>query len=430
MGKLRAPFPIPTTTTTPYVSHPQQNVDRPQNAQLVDDSNALHHLTTPSTQQMCLPPPPYFVPYDQNSMSPCMNQPPLGGYPMNSVIGEQRSVSIIPHYQPQCFPQSSREDKEMREAFMAKIARHKRKLARQRKGNYAPDEGPSLVPDETIRGQIYQKEEIDLVFYAPDGKVLKEIFTKKLRSSDVGSVGRIVIPKRESEEMLPSLSDKDGIYISVKDLHYADLQWTFRFKYWSNNKSYRMYVLENTGNFVNQHNLRVGDYMTLFQDEFKNLYVLAKKEEHPEEHDHSSSSSNMEGLQADGAPNSSYTELQAPDSSAQNSSYIEGLQATDGAQNSSYIEGLQADGAHNSNDIEGLQADGAQNSSYIEGLQADDGAQNCSYNMDTPSYANQATDEEEQASLALLLNEFGQYGEGEAAANNILTICNGGGSSA
>lgn len=85
--------------------------------------------------------------------------------------------------------------------------------------------------------------------------------------------------QREAEENLPSLSDKEGIQVVMRDA-FSEQFWTLKFKwvpytlafvfssfglslklllddkssvfwllrYWSNNKS-RMYVLENTGRF-------------------------------------------------------------------------------------------------------------------------------------------------------------------------------------
>ncbi|TXG47426.1 hypothetical protein EZV62_026720 [Acer yangbiense] len=108
---------------------------------------------------------------------------------------------------------------------------------------------------------------------------LRVLLKKQLKNSDVGNLGRIVLPKREVEENLPSLSDKEGIKIVMRDV-YSDQVWTLKFKYWCNNRS-RMYVLENTGDFVKQNRLESGDSLTLYEDESMNFYFSIEKVEKP-----------------------------------------------------------------------------------------------------------------------------------------------------
>ncbi|MQL76577.1 hypothetical protein Taro_008972 [Colocasia esculenta] len=74
---------------------------------------------------------------------------------------------------------------------------------------------------------------------------LRYVLHKELKNSDVTSLGRIVLPKRESEIYLPFLAVKEGIQLTVKDMFSPDA-WRMRYRFWPNNKS-RMYVLENTG---------------------------------------------------------------------------------------------------------------------------------------------------------------------------------------
>ncbi|KAK0578280.1 hypothetical protein LWI29_007896 [Acer saccharum] len=108
---------------------------------------------------------------------------------------------------------------------------------------------------------------------------LRVLLKKQLKNSDVGNLGRIVLPKREVEENLPSLSDKEGIKIVMRDV-YSDQVWTLKFKYWCNNRS-RMYVLENTGDFVKQNGLESGDSLTFYEDESMNFYFSIEKVEKP-----------------------------------------------------------------------------------------------------------------------------------------------------
>ncbi|CAJ1936508.1 unnamed protein product [Sphenostylis stenocarpa] len=167
----------------------------------------------------------------------------------------------------------------------SKVARDKRKQVRQKSKSVvamAP-----LVPTKGIkRGQfvpgggsneniIANQDSSTNVFSTPDGKNLEEVLTKQLKNSDVTILGRIVLPKREAEAKLPPLTDKEGKDIMLMDV-YSGVSWTLRYKYWSNNRS-RMYVLENAGEFVNHYGLQMGDFITIYVDEEKNLYVWARK---------------------------------------------------------------------------------------------------------------------------------------------------------
>ncbi|KAL5839514.1 hypothetical protein ACOSQ4_012122 [Xanthoceras sorbifolium] len=167
-----------------------------------------------------------------------------------------------------------------------KIARIKRKLARQKalslqkNASGSSSVAASSTQADTRRLVMYGGHNLDLFnFCTPDNKRLRVLLKKQLKNSDVGSLGRIVLPKREAEENLPSLSDKEGIQIVMRDV-FSDQLWTLKFKYWSNNKS-RMYVLENTGDFVKQNGMEIGDSLTLYEDESRNFYFSIEKVEKP-----------------------------------------------------------------------------------------------------------------------------------------------------
>ncbi|KAL4201324.1 hypothetical protein AMTRI_Chr02g258140 [Amborella trichopoda] len=108
-----------------------------------------------------------------------------------------------------------------------------------------------------------------------ENKRLKFVLQKELRNSDVSSLGRIVLPKRDAEAHLPYLTVKEGIQFKVTDLVSAN-EWHMRYRYWPNNKS-RMYVLENTGEFVKVHDLRCGDFVILYQDENNETFIYPRK---------------------------------------------------------------------------------------------------------------------------------------------------------
>ncbi|KAJ7563063.1 hypothetical protein O6H91_03G095300 [Diphasiastrum complanatum] len=79
---------------------------------------------------------------------------------------------------------------------------------------------------------------------------LRLFLRKELKPSDVGSLGRIVLPKRESESYLPNLMSSEGVPISMEDTM-SSQTWNFRYRFWPNNKS-RIYLLENTGIVLSQ----------------------------------------------------------------------------------------------------------------------------------------------------------------------------------
>ncbi|KAK9010878.1 hypothetical protein V6N11_043745 [Hibiscus sabdariffa] len=91
-----------------------------------------------------------------------------------------------------------------------------------------------------------------------DPKRLRFLFQKELKNSD-----------RAAEAHLPALESKEGIPITMGDL---DGLHVWSFKFWPNNNS-RMYVLENTGEFVSTHGLQLGDFIMVYQDSQNLNYV-------------------------------------------------------------------------------------------------------------------------------------------------------------
>lgn len=101
---------------------------------------------------------------------------------------------------------------------------------------------------------------------------LRFLLQKELRHSDVSSLGRIVLPKKAAETYLPKLNIKDGIFLSMDDINGLQV-WNFKYRFWPNNNS-RMYILENTGEFVRFHDLRIGDYMMLYIDDQSQKFII------------------------------------------------------------------------------------------------------------------------------------------------------------
>ncbi|KAF7803432.1 B3 domain-containing transcription factor LEC2 [Senna tora] len=291
------------------------------------------------------PEPPNLIPCNYQSMqSPYMfSFQHVNHKPVVQPMGQNDVHFGMPDWQPQGW---SHDDER---AWKSKIARDRRKQALQRsRSSNSSEICAALIPQAKREVPIRQetKTKNPYKFCAPDGKMLRDILTKKLRSCDVGSLGRIVLPKKESEKNLPALHSREGIQILLKDV-FSNQHWNMKFKYWANANS-RMYILENTGEFIKYYQLQIGDSITLYEDKQKNLYVSARKQR--EEEREASSSSNKEGHQSQNTYN---------------------------------------------------------NSSYIHA-----------------PYSNQAKDEEEEACLALLIEEL-RHKEQEEASNCIRSLCSG-----
>ncbi|GMN57423.1 hypothetical protein TIFTF001_026528 [Ficus carica] len=112
---------------------------------------------------------------------------------------------------------------------------------------------------------------------------LRFLFQKELKNSDVSSLRRMILPKKAAEAHLPVLESKEGMLISMDDLDGLHV-WSFKYRFWPNNNS-RMYVLENTGDFVNAHGLQLGDYIMVYRDNKNQNYVIQASKKNAY-HDH------------------------------------------------------------------------------------------------------------------------------------------------
>ncbi|KAJ0257941.1 B3 domain-containing transcription factor LEC2 [Hirschfeldia incana] len=165
----------------------------------------------------------------------------------------------------------------------AKMARINRKKAMIRsRNNSSPNSSSNELVDSRRQVILTMKHNAEIAamkdlyqFSSFDNKKLRVLLVKHLKNSDVGSLGRIVLPKREAERNLPELSTKEGMIVEMRDADSMQ-NWSFKYKFWSNNKS-RMYVLENTGEFVTRKRVEIGDFLTIYEDESKNLYFSIRK---------------------------------------------------------------------------------------------------------------------------------------------------------
>uniref|UniRef100_N1QXS5 TF-B3 domain-containing protein n=1 Tax=Aegilops tauschii TaxID=37682 RepID=N1QXS5_AEGTA len=56
------------------------------------------------------------------------------------------------------------------------------------------------------------------------------IVWKELTNSDVGNIGRIVVPKRDAEANLPALLERDGLILKMEDMR-LPVTWNFKFSH-------------------------------------------------------------------------------------------------------------------------------------------------------------------------------------------------------
>ncbi|XP_058076714.1 B3 domain-containing transcription factor FUS3-like [Magnolia sinica] len=93
-------------------------------------------------------------------------------------------------------------------------------------------------------------------------------FTRTMINYEIGF-------QKGAEAHLPILTSREGILMSMDDMDTSQV-WSFKYRFWPNNKS-RMYVLENTGEFVKSHGLRLGDFIMLYRDDHKQKYIIRAK---------------------------------------------------------------------------------------------------------------------------------------------------------
>ncbi|XP_056172030.1 B3 domain-containing transcription factor LEC2 [Syzygium oleosum] len=195
----------------------------------------------------------------------------------------------LPSSRPTTFDLAGHEQKVL-DAQATKAARNRRKMARQRSLDLHRRGSSALSPtnaspssnglisskhpmdDQTLENNVGEDQH---TFLMPDGKRLRMLLKKELKNSDVGYLGRIVLPKREAEENLPIISDKEGIQLVIRDV-YSHHEWILRYRYWTNNNS-RMYIFENTGELVRQNGLDIGDSITFYEDERKKIYFSIER---------------------------------------------------------------------------------------------------------------------------------------------------------
>ncbi|CAL5371548.1 unnamed protein product [Camellia sinensis] len=156
----------------------------------------------------------------------------------------------------------------------------KKRMPRQRRSSLNLNLNLLLLPFPSLLvphvpsppGHLKMRSSGSTVHQVIDRTRLRFLFQKELQTSDVGSLRRMIVPKKAAEDYLPTLTEKEGFFMRMDDMDGLHV-WSFKFRYWPNNTS-RMYVLENTGEFVNTHALKQGDYMMMYQDQQNQNFVI------------------------------------------------------------------------------------------------------------------------------------------------------------
>ncbi|CAH9138767.1 unnamed protein product [Cuscuta epithymum] len=71
---------------------------------------------------------------------------------------------------------------------------------------------------------------------------------------------------------VPRLDSRLGISIPMEDMCISCV-WDFKFRFWQNDRS-KMYVLENTGEFVRTNELQEGDFVFIYADTISGKYLI------------------------------------------------------------------------------------------------------------------------------------------------------------
>ncbi|KAJ4975454.1 hypothetical protein NE237_000560 [Protea cynaroides] len=206
---------------------------------------------------------PFEFPSDYIDSS--MLGPSVGGY-YGSFQGNESMVGteVGTSYRSEWFRPSSKSKAHQRlirwPSSVTKAARSKRMIARRMGSSVSAS---SLCPSLSMSFRTRLSNEQASPANNDEGENIRTI--------------RISDNKKDAEAHFPNLTVKEGIQIAVRDVS-SDSVWSMRYRFWPNNTS-RMYVLENTGDFVKQNGLEAGDYVMLYEDENKGLFIRGKNNE-------------------------------------------------------------------------------------------------------------------------------------------------------
>ncbi|WJX82319.1 hypothetical protein P8452_65096 [Trifolium repens] len=174
----------------------------------------------------------------------------------NSVVGEKQQSS-----KKTSTPNLSESKTNVSMASSVHVARQS--PIRRRRKHISPRNLPKITDQEL------QQLSGDL------NSTIVPLFEKTLTASDVGRLGRMVLPKPCVETYFPPISQPGGIYLHIEDMKGKKLM--FRFRFWPNNNS-RIYVLEGVQPWIQSMQLQAGDFVTFSRmDPEKRLIIGFRK---------------------------------------------------------------------------------------------------------------------------------------------------------
>ncbi|KAL6953203.1 hypothetical protein U1Q18_038130 [Sarracenia purpurea var. burkii] len=114
-------------------------------------------------------------------------------------------------------------------ATMSLRLHKKKRMPRRRRSSLNASAPPMTIP--TFSSHVSSPSTPPLPSArAIDRTRLRFLFQKELRTSDVGSLRRMIIPKKAAESYLPTLMEKKGFFISMDDMDSMHV-WSFKFSW-------------------------------------------------------------------------------------------------------------------------------------------------------------------------------------------------------
>ncbi|KAM7257597.1 hypothetical protein ACFE04_013338 [Oxalis oulophora] len=133
------------------------------------------------------------------------------------------------------------------------------------------------------------------------------LFEKVLSASDVGKIGRIVLPRACAEAYLPPIDEPDGIPLLIQDVQGND--YNFRLRFWPNNRT-RMYVVEGAMHFVQALQLEAGDTIIFSRtDPGRKLLLGIRRASKSKGKQHAQTSTSSTGARAVETSSSSHSDV-------------------------------------------------------------------------------------------------------------------------
>ncbi|KAJ0693703.1 putative polyribonucleotide nucleotidyltransferase [Helianthus annuus] len=98
-----------------------------------------------------------------------------------------------------------------------------------RRTSTRPHQSSDRLSKQTSSDKLFRLAKFKCILGFNTDKNMKFLLQKVLKQSDVGSLGRIVMPKKEAESHLLDLNSRDGITIPMEDIGTSQV-WNMRYR--------------------------------------------------------------------------------------------------------------------------------------------------------------------------------------------------------